>query len=60
MITAHLLVAAFAMGWLFGADQMLKDQEKFTFWERVAIVALCLAWPFLLFVLVFDRKGARP
>lgn len=60
MITAYLLIAAFAMGWLFGAGHMFKDQEKFTFWELVAIAALCLAWPFLLFVLVFDRKGARP
>lgn len=60
MITAYLLIAAFAMGWLFGVDRMIKGQVKFTFWERVATAALCLAWPFLLFVLLFERKGARP
>ena len=60
MITAYLLIAAFAMGWLFGADRMIKNKKKFTFWESVAVAALCLAWPYLLLVLAFARKGARP
>lgn len=59
MITAYFLVAAFATGWFFGADQMIRDKEKFTFWERVATVALCLAWPFCLVLLVIGRGQSK-
>lgn len=50
MITAYFLISAFVMGWLFGADHATKGQQ-WTPWERVATAALCIAWPFLLFII---------
>lgn len=50
MITAYFLIAAFAAGRLFGADHMAGDGKHWQRWEYVAVAALCLAWPFLLYV----------
>lgn len=59
MITAYFLIATFAMGWLLGSDNATKDTQ-WTFWERVATVALCLVWPFLAYVCWKTSKGRRP
>ena len=50
MITTYFLIAFFLGGWLFGADSV-DPLKRWGFWERLAIVALCIVWPFLLFLM---------
>lgn len=49
MITAYLMIGAFLGGWLAGAAY--KAGNKWTAWEIAGTSLLCLAWPFLAFVL---------
>ena len=49
MITAYFLIATFLGGW-FGGYAWAAG-EKWTAWEFAMVLALCIGWPYLGFVL---------
>lgn len=48
MITAYLLVAMFFLGWAAGSEW--ESSKKLDARTRIALAALCIAWPVLLFL----------
>lgn len=57
MITAYFLIAFFVMGWMFGVDCI--DDIRLTFWERVGVTALSLAWPYLAYLLWREGRETK-
>lgn len=51
MLTLYLMIASLILGWI--SSGVVNGDKKFTVWEWVGIVALCLIWPYLIGVVLW-------
>lgn len=49
MMIVYLMIGTFIGGWLSGATY--KAGNTISFWEGVGTVALCITWPFTVFLM---------
>ena len=51
MLTLYLMIGSLILGWI--SSGIVSDHKKYSVWEWVGIVGLCLIWPYLIGVVLW-------
>lgn len=51
MLTLYLMIGSLILGWI--SSGIVSGNKKYSVWEWVGIVGLCLIWPYLIGVVLW-------